>query len=230
MVFVNSMSDLFHKDVPDSYIERVAEVMREADWHTYQVLTKRAERLCAFLQARPAFALAHIWWGVSVEDMKHGLPRMEMLRQTPAGLRMLSVEPLLEDLGEVNLDRIGWVIVGGESGRGARPMQASWVRSLRDQCEAAQVPFFFKQWGGVHKSKTGRVLDGRTHDETPARRTRDMPPRKVRLDMAASHVSSRRTRMEMVHLPRDSGEMAVYDSTAARRSRTLQGAPDRTDD
>jgi protein gp37 len=111
---------------------------------------------------------AHIWFGVSVENRKHGLPRIEHLRDTPAGLRMLSVEPLLEDLGTLDLGGIGWVILGGESGPKARPIEADWVRSVRDQCHAAGVPFFFKQWGGVRKKAAGRVLDGRTHDEVPS--------------------------------------------------------------
>ena len=145
--------------------------MGQASWHTFQVLTKRSERMRELLQARLGFAarLPHIWWGVSVEDRRHGLPRIEHLRSAPAGLRMLSVEPLLEDLGPLDLAGIGWVILGGESGPGARPMEAAWVRSIRDQCEAAGVPFFFKQWGGVRKGKSGRELDGRTHDEVPDR-------------------------------------------------------------
>src|SRR5215213_7523510 len=151
MVFVNSMSDLFHRDVPDAYIEAVCRVMERADWHTYQILTKRSERMRDLLRTRLASAAraAHIWWGVSVEDRAHGLPRVEHLRDAPAGLRMLSVEPLLEDLGVLDLAGIGWVIVGGESGPGARPLEKGWVESIRDQCRRAGVPFFFKQWGGV---------------------------------------------------------------------------------
>ena len=169
MIFVNSMSDLFHEDVPVDYIQRVAHVMETANWHTYQVLTKRADRLQALLNTtlRPQASLRHIWWGVSVENRKHGLPRIEYLRSAPASLRFLSVEPLLEDLGVIDFSGIHWVIVGGESGHGARPMERSWVESLRDQCGAAGVPFFFKQWGGVQKKKNGRTLDGRTYDERP---------------------------------------------------------------
>src|SRR3954469_26023198 len=143
MVFVNSMSDLFHEGVDDDYIERVCRVMQEASWHTFQVLTKRSERMRDMLRTRLEFAARepHIWFGVSVENRKHGLPRVEHLRAAPAALRMLSVEPLLEDLGELDLDGIGWVILGGESGPGARPMDADWVRSIRDQCRAAGVPF-----------------------------------------------------------------------------------------
>jgi protein gp37 len=169
MIFVNSMSDLFHKDVADDYIESVCRTMERASWHTYQVLTKRSSRLRNMLEDRLRFAgqLPHIWWGVSVEDRAHGLPRVEHLRHAPAMVRFLSVEPLLEDLGEVNLEGIHWMIVGGESGHGARPMHKEWVLSLRDQCARAGVAFFFKQWGGVRKGKTGRELDGRTYDELP---------------------------------------------------------------
>jgi len=171
MVFVNSMSDLFHQDVPDAYVAAVVRVMELANWHTYQVLTKRSERLRDLLQTQLARAagLAHVWWGVSVEDQRHGLPRIDHLRAAPARMRFLSVEPLLQDLGPVNLEGIQWVIAGGESGPGARPMDPSWVRSLRAQCVQANVPFFFKQWGGVRKGKAGRTLDGRTYDEFPER-------------------------------------------------------------
>lgn len=171
MVFVNSMSDLFHKDVPEDYVEAVCRVMERANWHTYQVLTKRSSLMRNLLQTRLRFAadLPHIWWGVSVEDRAHGLPRLEHLRQAPARVRFLSIEPLLEDLGAFNLEGIHWVIVGGESGAGARPMYKEWVESIRVQCQRAQVPFFFKQWGGVRKSKAGRQLDGRTYDEMPIR-------------------------------------------------------------
>jgi protein gp37 len=171
MIFVNSMSDLFHEDVPDDYVLAVAGVMENASWHTYQVLTKRAGRLQQALRTtlHAQATLTHIWWGVSVEDRAHGLPRIDQLRDAPAAVRFLSIEPLLEDLGDVNLSGIHWVIVGGESGHGARPMQREWVESLRDQCAAAGVPFFFKQWGGVRKTKAGRILDGRTYDELPTR-------------------------------------------------------------
>jgi protein gp37 len=170
-IFVNSMSDLFHERVPVDYIRRVVEVMRLANWHTYQVLTKRSHRLRDLLQTTLSSAaeLPHVWWGVSVENRKHGLPRIDHLRATPARVRFLSVEPLLEDLGEVDLTGIDWVIVGGESGHGARPMQPDWVLSLRDQCQRAGVPFFFKQWGGVHRKAAGRHLEGRTYDDMPRR-------------------------------------------------------------
>ena len=170
MIFVNSMSDLFQDGVPDDYIVDVVKVMEMASWHTYQVLTKRSERLSRLLSTKLAFAakLPHIWWGVSVEDKKFGLPRIADLQEAPAAVRFLSVEPLLEDLGRIPLKGINWVIVGGESGPGARPMAKEWVLDIRDQCRHAEVPFFFKQWGGVRKSETGRKLQGRTYDEFPA--------------------------------------------------------------
>ena len=169
MVFVNSMSDLFHTFVSDEYVERVARVMVAANWHTYQVLTKRAERIQQLLSNRLRFAAEarNIWWGVSVENRKHGIPRIDYLRKAPAQTRFLSVEPLLEDLGEIDLTGIHWVIVGGESGHGARPMKLDWVLNILRQCRAQGVMFFFKQWGGVRKSKTGRLLNGRTYDEFP---------------------------------------------------------------
>jgi protein gp37 len=168
-VFVNSMSDLFHEGVSDEYIEQVCRVMLAANWHTYQVLTKRADRMAELLQGklREAARAAHIWWGVSVENRKHGLPRIDKLRSAKATVAFLSIEPLLEDLGKFDLCGIQWVIVGGESGPRARPMSSDWVRGIRDQCRQTGVPFFFKQWGGVRKSETGRRLDGRTYDEFP---------------------------------------------------------------
>jgi len=183
MVFVNSMSDLFHEDVPLEYIQRVARVMETANWHTYQVLTKRSGRLRELLngELRWAAHLPHIWWGVSVENRQHGLPRIVDLQNTGAAVRFLSVEPLLEDLGSINLDGIHWMIVGGESGHGARPVEKAWVLRLRDQCRAAGLSFFFKQWGGVRKGKTGRKLEGQTHDETPSRSDAPMAAKAVRL-------------------------------------------------
>jgi len=182
MIFVNSMSDLFHKDVSDDYIVSVARVMTAADWHTYQVLTKRADRLQSLLKGKLRFAgeQDHIWWGVSVENRQHGLPRIDLLRQSPARVRFLSVEPLLEHLRAINLNGISWVIVGGESGPGARTMDAAWVRSIRAQCRAANVAFFFKQWGGVRKSETGRSLDGRTYSEFPERLQIEPPTLEIR--------------------------------------------------
>ena len=168
-IFVNSMSDLFQEAVTASYIETVLDVMRLGDWHLYQVLTKRASRMRHLLSTSHPDLVEHehIWLGVSVENRKHGIPRIHELRETPAAVRFLSIEPLLEDLGTIDLRSIDWVIVGGESGPGARPMRRAWVRSIRRQCREAGVPFFFKQWGGVQKSKNGRQLDGRTYDEFP---------------------------------------------------------------
>jgi protein gp37 len=171
MIFVNSMSDLFHDQVPDEYVVAVARVMTAAKWHTYQVLTKRADRLSRLLNSDLAFAAQqpHIWWGVSVEDKKYGIPRIKELQRAKAAVRFLSVEPLLEELGRLDLQGIDWMIVGGESGPGARPMKKEWVLALRDQCKKGRVPFFFKQWGGVRKAKTGRRLEGKIYDEFPPR-------------------------------------------------------------
>lgn len=169
MVFVNSMSDLFHKDIPDEYIKLVVQVMAKANWHVYQVLTKRSERLRDLLTTTLSFAasLPHIWWGVSVENRKHGLPRIDHLREAKTAMSFLSIEPLIEDVGDFVLNGINWVIVGGESGAGARPMKPEWVKNIRRQCRAASVPFFFKQWGGIRKKIAGRMLDGKTYDELP---------------------------------------------------------------
>jgi len=164
-IFVNSMSDLFHKDVPTDYIKRVFETMNNADWHQYQVLTKRSDRvleLCGELDWSP-----QIWMGASVENEKYKF-RIDELRKTKARVKFLSLEPLLGPLGKLELSRIDWVIVGGESGPGARAVKPEWVTEIRDQCVASGIAFFFKQWGGVQKSKTGRTLDGRTWDEMPA--------------------------------------------------------------
>src|SRR5437763_236127 len=171
MIFVNSMSDLFHTGVPDQYICEVAEIMVRANWHTYQVLTKRSERMAHLIETKLRIAAEqpHIWWGVSVENRADSLPRIDHLRAAPARMRFLSVEPLLEDLGFLNLTGISWVIAGGESGRGARAMKEEWVHALRHSCQSQGVAFFFKQWGGVHKSKNGRLLGGRTYDEFPVR-------------------------------------------------------------
>ena len=168
-IFVNSMSDLFHPEVPDDYILQVATVMQQAHWHTFQILTKRADRMAKLLNTKLAgySSLEHIWWGVSVENRRDGVPRIKELQNAKAAVRFLSVEPLLEDLGTLNLRSIDWMIVGGESGPRSRPMNPEWVRSLRDQCLESEVAFFFKQWGGVRKHKTGRELDGKTYDEMP---------------------------------------------------------------
>jgi protein gp37 len=164
-IFVNSMSDLFHKDVPASYVHRVFEVMKKAYWHQFQVLTKRSDRLLE-LSSELTWP-PNVWMGVSVENADNDF-RIDHLRQTGAGVKFLSLEPLLSALPDLNLRGIDWVIAGGESGPGARPMEPEWVRGIRDQCIKARVPFFFKQWGGVHKSKTGRLLDGRTWDQMPS--------------------------------------------------------------
>ena len=175
-IFVNSMSDLFQVGVDEPFIRRVFDTMNAANWHTYQVLTKRADRMLATTRALPLALVqqSHIWLGVSVEDRRYGLPRIDLLRQTPAAVRFLSIEPLLEDLGELDLGGIHWVIVGGESGPGARPMSKAWVTSIQQQCRKQRVPFFFKQWGGVQKAKAGRELAGRTWDEFPAVRSRSL--------------------------------------------------------
>lgn len=176
------MSDLFHEKVPTDYVRLVFEAMNAANWHIYQVLTKRATRLRELTHAFPAALVEqpHIWLGVSVENRKHGLPRIDELRRSRAAVRFLSIEPLLEDLGEVDLTGIDWVIVGGESGPGARPMKKEWVLSLRDQCEAAEVKFFFKQWGGLRKKIAGRDLEGRTYDGIPDRTLSTAPPQRER--------------------------------------------------
>ena len=171
MIFVNSMSDLFHEGVPDDYIESVARVMVAANWHTFQILTKRSERLRDLLNTRLNFAArqSHIWWGVSVENKKHGLPRIDHLRRSPALNRFLSVEPLLEALGIINLDRINWVIVGGESGLKARPMELEWAREIQQQCEDSNVAFFLKQLGGCKGKRGGdeAILDGKMWRQFP---------------------------------------------------------------
>jgi protein gp37 len=186
-IFVNSMSDLFHEDVPDDYIEKICRVMLAANWHTYQVLTKRADRMSSLLRGklRKAAEATHIWWGVSVENRKQGLPRIDLLRQAKPSVAFLSVEPLLEDLGSMNLRGISWIIVGGESGPGARPMEAKWVRNIRNQCVRAEVAFFFKQWGGVRKSETGRTLDGRTYDGFPVTYQEDVAGAERRAELLA---------------------------------------------
>lgn len=167
-VFVNSMSDLFGEFVDDAYLKQVFEVMRKTPQHTYQVLTKRADRLADWTAGQPWLARAkHIWLGVSVENRRYGLPRIDYLRRAKVAVRFLSVEPLLEDVGQLNLSKIDWVIVGGESGHHARPMEEEWVRNIRNQCVAEGVAFFFKQWGGTRKKRTGRLLEGRTWDEYP---------------------------------------------------------------
>ncbi|MBE0680414.1 MAG: phage Gp37/Gp68 family protein [Anaerolineales bacterium] len=164
VIFVNSMSDLFHKDVPLEFVQSVFDVMKRAHWHQFQVLTKRSERL---MELSPQLEWTdNIWMGVSVENADYTF-RIDHLRKTGAKIKFLSVEPLLGPIPRMNLKGINWVIVGGESGPGARPLEREWVVDIKNQCIRAKVPFFFKQWGGVQKKKAGRLLDGRTWDQMP---------------------------------------------------------------
>jgi len=166
VIFVNSMSDLFHQDVPMDFIHKTFDTMRRAYWHQFQVLTKRSERL---LELSPQIEWpGNVWMGVSVENQDYTF-RIEHLRQTRAKVKFLSLEPLLGPLQRLNLRGINWVIVGGESGPGARLIKEEWVREIRDQCLTTKVPFFFKQWGGIHKKSTGRFLEGRTWNEMPVK-------------------------------------------------------------
>lgn len=165
VIFVNSMSDLFHEEVPLAFIKKVFAVMNRANWHQYQILTKRSARLLA-LNSQLQWA-EHIWMGVSVETEKH-INRIDDLRGTDAHIKFLSLEPLLGPLPKLKLMGIDWIIVGGESGPGARPMLEEWVTNIRNQCHKAKAPFFFKQWGGVNKKKAGRLLEGRSWSEMPA--------------------------------------------------------------
>jgi protein gp37 len=168
MIFVNSMSDLFHKEIPHEFIGRVFDTMERADWHVFQILTKRSSLMRNFLRRRYGSGRApiHLWFGVSVEDGTK-LSRIRHLHEAPAGIRFLSIEPLIAPVGTLDLNGIDWVIVGGESGPKARPMHPDWVRAVRDQCEAAQVAFFFKQWGGRRPKSGGRKLDGREWNQFP---------------------------------------------------------------
>lgn len=168
MIFVNSMSDLFHKAVPREFIDRVFDTMEAADWHVFQVLTKRSSLMRNYLRSRYAVQPPpqHIWFGVSVEDHRARV-RIRHLREAPAAVRFLSIEPLIGPVGPMHLEEIHWVIAGGESGPGARPMHVSWAREVRDQCAQQGVPFFFKQWGGLRPKSGGRELDGREWNELP---------------------------------------------------------------
>lgn len=168
MIFVNSMSDLFHKQIPAAFIERVFDTMEQADWHTFQVLTKRSSLMRDFLRRRYRGALGprHIWCGVSIEDGTK-LSRVRHLQDAPAGTRFLSIEPLIGRIGRIDLSGIDWVIVGGESGPRSRYMDPSWVREIRDQCVEGGVAFFFKQWGGLRPKSGGRVLDGQEWNQFP---------------------------------------------------------------
>lgn len=164
VIFVNSMSDLFHKDVPEEYIQSVFDVMRRANWHRFQMLTKRSDNLKKLSPALPW--ASNIWMGVSVESKEYSF-RIDDLRETGASIKFLSLEPLIGPLDALNLEGIDWVIVGGESGPGARSMRKEWVLDIRDQCVRAEIPFFFKQWGGTNKKKAGRMLEDRIWDQMP---------------------------------------------------------------
>ena len=172
MIFVNSMSDLFHKDVPFAFVDRVFDTMEQADWHTFQILTKRSTRLRKYVNARygKGKAPGHIWLGTSVEDGSKK-SRIRHIQETAATIRFLSIEPLIGPMGAIDLSDIHWVIVGGESGPRARPMDAAWVRDIRDQCVTANVAFFFKQWGGLRPKSGGRRLDRREWSQFPAWQT-----------------------------------------------------------
>lgn len=185
MVFVNSMSDLFQEDVPINYIREVFAVMRQASWHQYQILTKRAERLEEI--SRKLEWPENVWMGVSVENERYSF-RIKHLRRTQAHIKFLSLEPLLGPLESLNLVGIDWVIVGGESGPGARSMREKWVLDIRDQCQKAKVPFFFKQWGGVNKKRTGRLLDGQNWNEMPIQFRPLRPHASVPISVANSRV------------------------------------------
>lgn len=180
-IFVNSMSDLFHKDFPDNYLDDIVRVMEFCCQHTFQILTKRSERMRDYLLRRPyAAQLRNVLWGVSVENKQHGLPRIDHLRDSGATFAFLSIEPLLEDLGELNLTGISQVIVGGESGAGCRPMLEEWVTAILGQTRNQRVAFFFKQWGGAGKNKGGRLLNGKEYNEFPAMPTLPAPTRSER--------------------------------------------------
>lgn len=190
LIFVNSMSDLFHEKIPESYIHRVFEIMRRAWWHQFQILTKRAERL-EELSSSIEWP-QNVWMGVSVENQEYTY-RTDHLRRTGAHIKFLSLEPLLGPLAALDLRGIDWVIVGGESGPGSRPIQRQWVAEIRDQCAQAGVAFFFKQWGGVNKKRTGRLLDGRTWDDLPSKfvdETSLFSPVSVRPDKGMQHLTN----------------------------------------
>ena len=172
IIFVNSMSDLFHEDVPDAFIMSIFDTMVAAHWHTFQILTKRSQRLAELAPRLPW--PQNVWMGVSVESRKY-TSRIADLRKVPAAVRFLSVEPFLEPMPNLPLTGIDWVIVGGESGPGCREMKTDWVRQIRDRCIVRDVPFFFKQWGGVRKKTYGRILDGRTWDQMPTPKPRPKP-------------------------------------------------------
>ncbi len=169
-IFVNSMSDLFHKDIPFEFIKSVFETMNNAHWHTFQILTKRSDILAEY--SKDLLWTPNIWMGVSVESQKY-VYRIDDLRKVPSSVRFLSVEPLISKIDKINLRGIDWVIVGGESGPSSRPIEKEWITTIRDKCVRMDVPFFFKQWGGVNKKRSGRTLDGRTWDEMPLAKLRN---------------------------------------------------------
>ncbi len=216
-VFVNSMSDLFHDEVPVSYIKAVADVMRSTPWHTYQVLTKRAARMVSLLagELNEATTLSNVWWGVSVEDKKYGIPRIAHLKRAAIPLRFLSIEPLLEDLGPIDLSGIDWVIVGGESGHGARKMEESWALSVLRECQRQRVRFFFKQWGGLQKKRNGRLLLGQTWDDMPPRHVASIADTSLRrklqaqFDVVATHFGSAATAHRPIHGGRSREAMSL---------------------
>jgi protein gp37 len=185
MIFVNSMSDLFHKEVPDSFVDRVFDTMEQADWHVFQVLTKRSSLMRDYINRRyqKDRAPEHIWLGVSVEDAKRR-SRIAHLQQAAASVRFLSIEPLIDDPGDLKLSGIAWVILGGESGPNARPMKKEWVLSVRDQCVRQRVPFFFKQWGGFRPKSGGRMLEGREWNQFPRLSSKSPSPQKMYEAMA----------------------------------------------
>lgn len=183
-IFVNSMSDTFHTDVPETFIQEIFTVMNKTHWHQFQVLTKRPDRLVKLSKALPW--TPNIWMGVSIETEDY-IHRMDLLKSTDAYIKWLSLEPLLGPLPDLDLGGIGWVVVGGESGPGARPMDEAWVQEILDQCNDASVPFFFKQWGGVNKKKTGRILNGRTYDNYPKFKFNPVPSQKERTALRLAH-------------------------------------------
>ena len=182
MIFVNSMSDLFHKEIPRAHISAVFDTMEKADWHIYQVLTKRSSLLQKFIndRYRGRSAPAHMWFGVSVENEK-ATSRIAHLQRANASIRFLSLEPLIAPIGKLHLDGIHWVIVGGESGPRSRPMKSEWAINIRNQCVAARVPFFFKQWGGRSPKTGGRVLDGKVWSQFPATQAADSTHHELRV-------------------------------------------------
>lgn len=203
MIFVNSMSDLFYCKVPTEYIREIASIMLTANWHVYQILTKRSKRMQELLNGndeifRAAAQAPHIWWGVSAENKKNGIPRIRDLQNTNTHMKWISFEPLLEDITPVDLSGIDWAVVGGESGAGARLVEKESVLNLQKSCDEQNIPFHFKQWGGVQKKKAGRMLNGKTYDERPERFIQPVPNSKDRKQII-SEVRSRVHKMWSSH-------------------------------